>query len=325
MGRRAKPAKVKARAKRPLAGKPPKDEGAKVRDLERRFAESLERETATGALLQEKDRALTEALEQQTATAEILRLISESPTDVQPVFDTIVSTAVRLCEAIYGTVGLVEGDVIVLAAQYNFGREDTDVVRQAYPVPLSSDAPVPRSVRTGSVYRSADVESEPEWQARTEEMRATLRRRGVRSHLAVPMLRRGQAIGVINLTHREVSAFTDAHVELLKTFADQALIAVEDVRLFTELRTSNREQTTALDTQTATSDILRVISRSQTDVHPVFDAILESAVGLLRGYSGVVTRLAGDQIDLGALTSTDDAADAAVRARFPRSLQSEGM
>ena len=96
------------------------------------------------------------------------------------------------------------------------------------------------------------------------------------------------------------------------------------MRLFTELQASNRELTTALDTQTATSDILRVISRSQTDVQPVFDAIVASAVRLLGAYSGVLTRIAGDQIELAALTSTDDAGDAALRAVFPQSLQSEG-
>jgi GAF domain-containing protein len=100
---------------------------------------------------------------------------------------------------------------------------------------------------------------------------------------------------------------------VLKTFADQAVIAIENVRLFTELQTSNRELTTALDTQTATSDILRVISRSQTDAQPVFDAIGQSAVRLLGAYSGTLTKIASDQIELAALTSTDAAGDAALR------------
>src|SRR5262249_860956 len=109
---------------------------------------------------------------------------------------------------------------------------------------------------------------------------------------------------------------------LLQTFADQAVIAIENVRLFTALQTSNRELTTALDTQTATAEILSVISRSQTVVQPVFDAILASAVRLLRGYSGALTGLAGNQITLAGLTSTDDAGDAAVRSAFPQPLQS---
>ena len=131
------------------------------------------------------------------------------------------------------------------------------------------------------------------------------------------MLREGAPIGVITVARAEAGPFSANEIELLKTFADQAVIAVENVRLFTELQASNRELTTALDTQTATSDILRVISQSQTDVQPVFDAIVTSAVRLLRAHSGSLTRLVGDQIELAALTSTDDAGDANLRATFP--------
>ena len=227
--------------------------------------------------LQEKNRALTQAhaqvtesLEQQTATSEILRAISQSPTDVQPVFDTIVRNAVRLCGALYGTVTRTEGDLIHLAAQHNFTPNQADALRRAYPASVSSEAPVPRSMRAGTVYRVRDVEAEPDWQSRTEEMRTALRSRGVRSHLAVPMLRQGIAIGAINLTHREVGAFSDTHVELVKTFADQAVIAIENVRLFNETKE-------ALERQTATGEILRVISSSPTDIQPVLDAVAENA------------------------------------------------
>ncbi len=139
------------------------------------------------------------------------------------------------------------------------------------------------------------------------------------------MLREGDA----DRRHRRARARSPdrsptSQIALLQTFADQAVIAIENVRLFTELQASNRELTTALDTQTATSDILRVISRSQTDVQPVFDAIVASAVRLLGAYSGALTRLAGDQIELAALTSTDDAGDAALRARFPQPLNPRG-
>src|SRR6202011_3872635 len=121
----------------------------------------------------------------------------------------------------------------------------------------------------------------------------------------------------LGITRREAGAFADAEIALLQTFADQAVIAIENVRLFTELQASNRELTTALDTQTATSDILRVISRSQTDVQPVFDAIVASAVRLLGAYSGVLTRVQSDQIELAALTSTNDAGDTAARTLYP--------
>src|SRR3989449_6732713 len=129
------------------------------------------------------------------------------------------------------------------------------------------------------------------------------------------MLREGVPIGAILVGRPELGAFPQTQIDLLQTFADQAVIAIENVRLFTELQTSNRELTTALETQTATSDILRVISRSQTDVQPVFDAIVASAVRLLGAHSGVLTLLANEQIELAALTSIADAGDAAESAR----------
>ena len=122
------------------------------------------------------------------------------------------------------------------------------------------------------------------------------------------MLRNGSPIGAIAVARTAAGGFSDHHVNLLRTFADQAVIAIENVRLFTELQASNRELTTALDTQTATSDILRVISRSQTDVQPVFDAIVDSAVRLLGGNSGALSRIVGDQIELAAFTRTEGAA-----------------
>src|SRR5207247_1368602 len=113
--------------------------------------------------------------------------------------------------------------------------------------------------------------------------------------LFVPMMREGVPIGVVSVLRGQPGVFPDSDVELLKTFADQAVIAIENVRLFTELQASNRDLTTALDQQTATSDILRVISQSQTDVQPVFDAILSSAVRLLGGHTGALTRVSDDQ------------------------------
>jgi GAF domain-containing protein len=279
--------------------------------------------------LQQKNEALThthaqvsEALEQQTATAEILRVISQSPTDVQPVFDAIVRNAVQLCGGIYGSVYRFEGGRIHPVAHYNWNPEALEWWQRTFPRLPSESGPMGRVIATGSVLRVADVETDPD-QDFVEESRASMRARGVRSLLIVPMFRQTEVIGSIHVSHQDVGAFTNAHVELLKTFADQAVIAIENVRLFTELQASNRELTTALDTQTATSDILRVISRSQTDVQPVFDAIVVSAVRLLGGHSGVVTRIAGDQIALAALTSIDNAGDAALRALFPQSLQSE--
>src|SRR5262249_54253 len=144
--------------------------------------------------------------------------------------------------------------------------------------------------------------------------------RGIRTLLVAPLVQESVAVGAIVMRRLEMKPFSDRQVKLLETFADQAVIGIENVRLFTELQASNRELTTALDTQTATSDILRVISRSQTDVQPVFDAIVESAVRLLRGYTSTLARIADGQIALVALTTSDPGADAALRARYPQPL-----
>jgi len=139
------------------------------------------------------------------------------------------------------------------------------------------------------------------------------------------MLRDSVPLGAISVARAEPGPFSDNQIDLLKTFADQAVIAIENVRLFTELQTSNRELTRALDTQTATSDILRVISQSQTDVQPVFDAIVSSAVRLLGAYGSVLSRLVGETVVLAAFTSAGEAGDAALQAEPSQPLQSEGV
>ena len=267
--------------------------------------------------LQARNRDLTEALEQQTTTSEILRVISRSQTDVQPVFDTIVQNAVQLCEAANGTVFRFDGSLIHIAAHQGRSPEATAILRRVFPIPPGKGSVSGRAILTRAVTHVPDVLKD------SEHTYSALIETGSRAILSVPMLRDGAPIGAIAVTRLEPGPFSDDKIGLLKTFADQAVIAIENVRLFKELQASNRELTTALDTQTATSDILRVISRSQTDVQPVFDAIVDSAVRLLQGYAGALTRIAGDQIELAALTSTDDAGNAAVRAIFPQSLQSD--
>jgi GAF domain-containing protein/anti-sigma regulatory factor (Ser/Thr protein kinase) len=266
--------------------------------------------------LEARNRDLTEALEQQTATAEILRVISGSPTDLQPVLHAVAESAARLCEAQDATIWLRDGDRLLPRAHLG-------------PIPHSASVPIVRGSvggraviegRTFHIHDLMAVENEDEFPVG----RAFALQDKFRTTLATPLLRQGVALGVILIRRGEVRPFSEPHISLLQTFADQAVIAIENVRLFTELQASNRELTTALDTQTATSDILRVISRSPTDVQPVFDAIVASAVRLLGAYTGSLTRIVGDQIELAALTSTDDAGDAFLRGLFPRPLHSGG-
>jgi two-component system, NtrC family, sensor kinase len=326
MSRRAKPAKVETEAKRPIARKSPKNEGSGVRDLQKRLAESLEREKATGALLQEKNRALAEALDQQTATTDILRVIPQSPTDVQPVFDMIAESAARLCEAQYCFVYRFEGQLLHFVAHHGLTAEVLEINRSAYPAPPGRRSVAARAVLERSVVQIPDVNADPDY-----ALRAMAAAGGYRSAAAVPILRDGLPIGSIAVTRAQAGLLPDRQIDLLKTFADQAVIAIENVRLFKELEQKNRalteshaQVTEALEQQTATAEILRVISRSQTDVQPVFDAIVRSAVRLLGGHSGLLTRVVGDQRDLGAFTSTDPAAAGVLSATYPRPVNSPG-
>jgi GAF domain-containing protein len=314
------------KAKPDVSRKSPKNDGARVRDLEKRLAEALrdkaealKREAVALGQLQPRDRELVEAQAQQAATREVLRVIGSSTSDLQPVFDIIAKRATALTNAVYSAVYLVEDESIHLRAYYSDDIPNTEHFAAAFPMPITSDTLIARTLRTGGLAHIADMEAV----GVPAGGRSLSRTLGVRSTLTVPMRRDGRPIGAIGVNRRTPGEFTSAEIALLQTFADQAVIAIENVRLFTQLQASNHDLTTALDQQTATSDILRVISRSQTDVQPVFDAIVNSVVRLLRAYAGALTRIAGEQIEMVALTSTDAAGDAAARASYPVSLQSE--
>jgi signal transduction histidine kinase len=267
--------------------------------------------------LEARNRDLAETLEQQTATSEILKAISQSPTDIQPVLDAVAANAARVCGATDAIILRVEGADMRRVAHFGSIPLILPQIR-----PLTDRSVGGRAILDCQAIHVDDI-LDPD-DARAYHDSAVSGDAVWRTTLGVPLVREGVAIGAITIRRTEVRPFTDKQIKLLETFADQAVIAIENVRLFTELQTSNRELTTALDTQTATSDILRVISRSQADVQPVFDAIVTSAVRLLRAHSGSLTRLVGDQIELAALTSTDNAGDANLRETFPRSLHSAG-
>ena len=247
----------------------------------------------------EVQRSLSDALEQQTATSEILRVISSSPMDVQPVFDTIIQNATLLCEAFYGTVFRFDGDLISVAAHHNLSSEVVNVVDRVFPISPGTGTVTGRAILTRAVAHVPDAASDP------EHTFSALLEAGFRAALSVPMLRDGAPIGTITVTRREPRAFSDEQIALLQTFADQAVIAIENVRLFTELQEKNSALTEAhaqvseaLERQTATSEILRVISRSQTDVQPVFDTIVQSAVRLCAGLFGALFQFDGELLHM---------------------------
>jgi GAF domain-containing protein len=307
MRRRAKPAKGKADTRPSRSDQPSTtDDGARIRALEQRLAEALER-------LEASNRERAEAHEQQVAAAEILRVISRTPADVQPVFDAIVRNAVTLCGSVDGMVWRYKGDLVCLVGHHNLPPHEQEELPRIFPLPMA-EAPLHRAVHAGAVKNLEDIETAPEV---TPLTLARWRRRGIRSVLVVPMRRGDDVVGAIAVSHRDVGAFSASRVALLETFADQAVIAIENARLFTELEASNRELTEALDQQRATGEILQVISRSPTDVQPVFDAIARNARQLLDGHTVSVIRRIDDDLHLMAFSSTDAAGEAVLKAFFP--------
>ena len=254
---------------------------------------------------------LTDSLTQQTATAEILRVISSSPTDIQPVLDAITESAARLCEAIDTAIFLEDGEELRLATHR--GPIALGPIGQ-FTVPRVRGTLTGRAALEQRTIQLADHQAEA---ADYPEGTAVARRLGVHTMLAVPLLRSGKAIGVIALRRTEIRLFTDQQVTLLQTFADQAVIALENVRLFTELGARNHELTEALEQQTATSEVLEVISSSHADLQPVFDIIAESAARLCGAEVGVVTRLAGEWVELKAVYGSSPEGADALRRVFP--------
>jgi GAF domain-containing protein len=235
--------------------------------------------------LGERNRELTEALDQQTATSEILRVISSSPTDVQPIFDAIVQNASRLCEAEFSAVARYEDGRLHLAGTSNVSSAEIEAYLSLFPRPPRRDFIMGRAFLDGRPVHVEDVLLDPDYDP--DRLEVLQRAATFRTYLGIPIVRNGIPIGVIGCGRYQMRPFTDAQIELLKTFADQAVIAIENVRLFTELEGRNRDLT-------ATAEILRVISRSPTDVQPVFDTIVRNAVTLCDGLFGTLLQFDGE-------------------------------
>jgi len=263
-----------------------------------------------------RDRALAEALEQQMATSEILGVISSSPTDVQPVFDTIVRNAAGLCDALFSVLIRFDGELLHVVAHHNISSEALDILREVFPLGPDRRTVSGRAILGRAVVQVEDVLTDPEHYGRGAHGAAALG--GWRSALAVPMFREGNPVGAIWVARATPGNFPENQIKLLQTFADQAVIAIENVRLFTETKD-------ALQQQTATAEILRIISSSPTNVQPVFDAIVTSGIALFEGAAVAVVLPEDGEVRLAAIAEADPELKARWSELFPFPLTRDHM
>ena len=278
------------------------------------------RQSDVAQLIRERD----EALEREKATAEVLRVISSSPGELEPVFEAMLVNAVRLCAASFGNLYLRDGEYYRLAAAHNTPPAFV-ARRRSRPYQPGPNSPPGRMLRTQAVVHIADLTAEPSYLERDPGVVAFVKLASSRTELLVPMLKAGELIGYLSVYRQEVRPFTDKQIELVKSFATQAVIAIENTRLLNELRQRTDDLTEALGQQIATAGILGVISNSLSDTQPVFDAIVESGLKLFPGATVVILLANGDKVDAAAVAAPDPFSVEALRCRLPIPLTREYM
>ena len=260
---------------------------------------------------------LRESLQQQTATADVLKVISSSPGDLEPVFNAVLEKATHICEAKFGTLYLREGDGLRTVATHNAPTRYVED-RKRNLVRPPPDSALGQVLKTHRVTQVADITAVKSYVEGDPYLVSAVKLGGYRTIAAVPMLKDDSLIGAITINRQEVQLFTDKQIELLQNFASQAVIAIENTRLLNELRQRTDDLSEALEQQTATSEVLKVISSSTGELHPVFQAMLENAVRICEARFGVLFRYEDGKFRQAAMlnVSTAHAASLQQRDRF---------
>jgi two-component system, NtrC family, sensor kinase len=261
--------------------------------------------------VQARTRDLTESLQQQTATADVLKVISRSTFDLEPALVTVCETAARLCDADQAAIYRREGDLYRFAACFGFPPDYEKAWRAAGPGPNNPQSPLPghRAVAERRPVQVLDVTADPAYFSTTSGQSQA------RTALGVPLLREGEPVGNFVIARRRVQSFTDRQLELVQTFADQAVIAIENARLFDEVQAKTRDLGEALQQPTATADVLKVISRSAFDLQMVLQTLVESAAKLCSATMANIWLRDGDALRTKAHTGMSDRFSEFLRTR----------
>jgi GAF domain-containing protein len=250
---------------------------------------------------QQRTRELSESLEQQTATSEVLKVISSSPGELEPVFNAMLENATRICEAKFGVLFLYEGDAFRVMALHGAPPAYAEERRRDPRIGIPEGTALARIVETRQTVQVADIQSEPVYSNDPQRRAGIIGSAGARTLIMVPMLKDEELIGAIAIFRQEVRPFTNKQIELVTNFAAQAIIAIENARLLNELRQRTDDLSEALEQQTATSEVLSIISTSAGELQPVFETMLAKAAELCEASFGALWLVDGEGYRTAAL------------------------